>query len=390
MQYQVKRIGDFCRTGSGSTPSRNQIERYYEGGHIPWVKSGELREDLIASTEEHVTDAALHETSIKLVPAGAILIAMYGATVGRLAILGIEATTNQAVCHIVPAPELADARYLYHAVSAQVPAIIAMGVGGAQPNISQAIIKELKVPLPSLPEQRRTTAILDQADALRAKRREALAELDQLTQSIFIEMFGDPVTNPKGWKTSTLGDVIHSASDGPHVSPAYSESGIPFLSARHVRPGEISWHDMKYLTREDAEIQWKKCKPCRGDILYTKGGTTGFAAVVRTDEEFAVWVHIALLKPNHELIDSIWLEAMLNTQFCYRQSQYLTHGIANRDLGLKRMVRILMYHPPLDLQREFAIRINQLLQQKQLHQPALTEFDNFFSSLQHRAFRGEL
>ena len=244
--------------------------------------------------------------------------------------------------------------------------------------------------LPPLPEQRRIAAILDQADALRAKRREALAQLDSLTQSIFIEMFGDPVANPKGWPTANLGTLILSASDGPHVSPTYAESGIPFLSTRHVRPGEISWNDMKYLSYKEAEIQWKKCKPIRDDILYTKGGTTGFAAVVRTDVQFAVWVHVALLKPNKDLVDSTWLESMLNSPYCYRQSQDFTHGIANRDLGLKRMVKIQMYHPPLELQREFAKRMAKLADQKRLHQLALLELENLFASLQHRAFRGEL
>ena len=215
-------------------------------------------------------------------------------------------------------------------------------------------------------------------------------QLDSLTQSIFIEMFGDPVTNPKGWRASTLGALIHSASDGPHVSPKYADSGVPFLSTRHVRPGEIIWDDLKYLSREDAEVQWKKCKPTKDDILYTKGGTTGLAAVVRTDNEFAVWVHVALLKPNKALVDSTWLEAMLNNQYCYRQSQDLTHGIANRDLGLKRMINIRMYHPPLELQREFTQCIDQVSKQKRLQKLALTQLDELFGSLQHRAFRGEL
>lgn len=197
-RVKAARLSDFCVTGSGGTPSRSKLERYYEGGTIPWIKSGELRESVINQAEEHVTDAALKESSIKLVPAGAILLAMYGATVGRLGILGIDATTNQAVCHIVPDPKVADTHYIYRALSSQVPNLISMGVGGAQPNINQGIIKGLAIPLPPLPEQRRIAAILDQADSLRAKRREALAQLDKLTQSIFIEMFGDPVKNERG------------------------------------------------------------------------------------------------------------------------------------------------------------------------------------------------
>jgi len=262
--------------------------------------------------------------------------------------------------------------------------------GVAMLHMTKSGMEAWPIALPPITEQRRIAAILDQADALRAKRREALVQLDNLKQSIFIEMFGDPSTNPKDWPSANLGSLIHSASDGPHVSPTYADSGVPFLSARHVRPGEISWHDLKFLTQEDAKLQWKKCKPGRGDILYTKGGTTGFAAVVKTDEQFAVWVHVALLRPNRDLVDSTWLEAMLNSDYCYRQSQDLTHGIANRDLGLKRMVKIQMYCPPLALQLEFSRRMSQLANQKELQRSALSELDGLFESLQHRAFRGEL
>src|SRR5687767_5315327 len=133
--WSESRLASFCMTGTGSTPSRSQPGRYYDGGTIPWVKSGELRESVITRTEEMVTHAALAETNVKLVPAGALLLAMYGATVGRLGVLGVPATTNQAVCHIIPDPKVAEARYLFHALSHQVPGIVARGVGGAQPNI---------------------------------------------------------------------------------------------------------------------------------------------------------------------------------------------------------------------------------------------------------------
>lgn len=285
-------------------------------------------------------------------------------------------------------PEELDYKYLYYALSIQHSQLNFDWVQKAHPSVIYRLYKS--IPLPPLSEQRRIAAIIDKADAIRAKRREAMAQLDKLTQSIFVEMFGDPALNPKSWPVTSLGSFIQSASDGPHVSPKYAEAGVPFLSTRHVRPGEISWTDMKYLSREDAEIQWKKCKPSRDDILYTKGGTTGFAAVVRTDQEFAVWVHVALLKPRKELADPTWLEAMLNHPYCYRQSQELTHGIANRDLGLKRMVKIRMYHPPLALQREFTQRMTKLSNQKNLQKAALIELESLFVSLQHRAFRGEL
>jgi type I restriction enzyme, S subunit len=128
--WKTARIESFCTVGAGGTPPRDSIERYYAGGTIPWVKSGELRETIIADTEEHITEAALRETNVKLVPTGALLLAMYGATVGRLGILGVPATTNQAVCHIIPDPTEAEVRYLFHALSNQTSNLVARGVGG--------------------------------------------------------------------------------------------------------------------------------------------------------------------------------------------------------------------------------------------------------------------
>jgi type I restriction enzyme S subunit len=145
-------IGSFCKTGSGTTPSRSNFDAYYGGG-IPWVKSGELREGEIFETEETVTELALRETALRIAPAGALLVAMYGATVGRVGILKIDATTNQAVCHIVPDPRMADTRYMFHALQHLAPYFISRGAGGAQPNISQGLIQQTPVLLPPLDEQ---------------------------------------------------------------------------------------------------------------------------------------------------------------------------------------------------------------------------------------------
>ena len=251
-------------------------------------------------------------------------------------------------------------------------------------------VARLQIPLPPLAEQKRIAAILDEADALRAKRREALAQLDTLLQSTFLDMFGDPVTNPMGWEQCVVGDVVHAAKDGPHVSPTYAESGVPFLSTRHIKPGEVVWEDLKYIDQDEANRQWKKCKPEFGDILYTKGGTTGIAARVTTSEPFAVWVHVALLKLIVKKVHPIWIEAMLNSAYCYTQSQRYTHGIANRDLGLKRMIKIQMYLPPLAEQRDFSAIVESIEQQKVSQRAHLAELDTLFASLQSRAFRGEL
>ena len=258
-------------------------------------------------------------------------------TIGRAAVVDqIQPVVFQrSVAVLRPQKTSLSARFLYHATQSRAfqAQLSRSSNQSSQAGVYLGRLKELRIPVPPLSEQQRIAAILDKADALRAKRRAALAELDTLTQSILLDMFGDPVTNPRGWKRVMLGDLILSVSDGARVSPTYVEKGVPFLSTRHVRAGAIAWDDLKFISETDAEVHWRKCRPERGDILYTKGGTTGLAATVNTDRAFAVWVHLALLKPNPTAVESTWLEAMLNSTYCYRQSQVLTHGIANRDLG---------------------------------------------------------
>ncbi|WP_369028087.1 restriction endonuclease subunit S, partial [Nocardia farcinica] len=115
-----------------------------------------------------------------------------------------------------------DGRFLWNWLNLAAPKLAAKGKGATFLQVNRADIGEMRIPLPSLDEQRRIAAILDHADALRAKRRETLARLDELTQSIFIDMFGDPAANPRGFKRIVLGDVIEFAKDGPHVSPTYA------------------------------------------------------------------------------------------------------------------------------------------------------------------------
>jgi type I restriction enzyme, S subunit len=378
-------IGDFCKTGSGSTPSRSQFAKYYEGGTIPWIKSGELREGVILEAEEHVTDAALTETSIKLVPKGAILLAMYGATVGRLALLGIQATTNQAVCHIIPDPNIADTRYLFHALSSQVPAIVAMGVGGAQPNISQGVVKSLKIWLPALPEQRCIAAILDKADALRAKRREALAQLDRLAQSIFVEMFGDS----SAYDQRPLQDLCELITDGTHQTPTYAEEGVIFLSAKNVTSGEIDWQDIKFIPQSLHAELYRRLAPRRGDVLLAKNGTTGVAAIVDRDEVFDIYVSLALLRPKAGVLPE-YLHAAVNSASCKRQFTGSLKGIGVPNLHLKDIRQSTVPYPAAAEQERFVGRLRGLSLLKESARSALVSTNALFSVLQARAFQGEL
>jgi type I restriction enzyme S subunit len=340
-------------------------------------------------TKETITTSAVRECNCKLASPGSVLLS-FKLSIGKVGIAKIPLFTNEAIAALpIRDKSKLNAEYLFWALQS-IDLTLGLDRAAKGLTLNKAKLQEVQIPLPPLPDQLRIVAVLDKAEELRARRRSALALLDEFNQAIFIEMFGNPATNPKGWPKIVLGDVIHKASDGPHVSPSYVESGIPFLSTRHIRPGIIEWVDLKFISNEDAEVHWRKCRPERGDILYTKGGTTGLAAVVDFDEPFAVWVHVALLKTDKTKVESHWLENMLNSSFCYQQSQRLTHGIANHDLGLQRMVKIEMFLPPISLQREFARRLSVVEKLKTAHRAALSELDDLFASLQYRAFRGEL
>jgi len=151
------RLGEVCETTSGGTPNRGFVE--YFTGNIPWVKSGELPDGQIRETEEHITEKAIDESNAKVLPVGTLLMAMYGATVGKLGILSVPAATNQAVCAIKPNSKV-DRDYLFRWLLNIRTALLEASFGGAQPNISQSLICQIKIPLPSLTEQKRIAAML--------------------------------------------------------------------------------------------------------------------------------------------------------------------------------------------------------------------------------------
>ena len=170
------------------------------------------------------------------------------------------------------------------------------------------------------------------------------------------ETFGIPDT----WAWSNLGQLSWSVKDGPHYSPQYSETGIPFITGGNVRPEGIDFSTAKYVTPGlHAELS-KRCKPEHGDLLYTKGGTTGIARINTETREFDVWVHVAVLKLV-TLIERFYLQHVLNSPFCHRQSQRYTHGVGNQDLGLTRMIWITVPIPPLQEQRVILKEIEQRL-----------------------------
>jgi restriction endonuclease S subunit len=206
--WPTVKLGDVCITTSGGTPKRG-VGEYY-GGEIAWVKSGELHCDLVTITEETLTSEGINNSSAKLMPKGTVLLAMYGATIGAVSVLGIEAATNQAICCLKPNVQKLYPKFLVHFLKASKDKLINYAVGGAQPNINQDIIRNLQIQLPPLAEQQRIAAILDKAEEINRKREQAIVKLDELAQSTFVDMFGDVKSNSKNWRLNGVANLVRN------------------------------------------------------------------------------------------------------------------------------------------------------------------------------------
>lgn len=189
-KWALVRLGDVITWSSGGTPSRKHPEYY--SGDIPWVKTGELNNTYIYDTSEKITKEAIAQSSAKVLPVNTVLLAMYGATIGKVGILGVEAATNQA-CACGICSEWVDYRFLFYYLQSQKSSFICSGKGGAQPNISQTIIKQYEFPLPSLPEQQEIIRILGRLLAREQRARQAAEEtltvIDRMKQAILARAF---------------------------------------------------------------------------------------------------------------------------------------------------------------------------------------------------------
>jgi type I restriction enzyme S subunit len=201
------------------------------------------------------------------------------------------------------------------------------------------------------------------------------------------------MTLPDTWEWTTLGHVSWSVKDGPHFSPPYVDDGVPFLSGRNIHTDGIDFSTAKFISHDLHEELSKRCKPEPGDLLYTKGGTTGIACVNTETRDFNVWVHVAVVKLVNS-VSAVYLRHALNAPDCYAQAQRFTHGVGNQDLGLTRMIKIVLPVTPYDEQLAIVDRIDAALEYiKRLEARARTcasKIAAFEQALLGAAFRGEL
>ena len=330
------------------------------------------------TTEEYKSEYIVHENDLLIGMDGEFNIAKWGKT---------PALLNQRVCRLAPKDSI-DKDYLFYFMPIALKRIEKKTPFVTVKHLSAKELNKIEIPVLSLEEQRKIAETLSKVDKLIAFREQQLAKLDEVVKARFVEMFGEPSSNPMGWLQTTVGAECYYIKDGPHKSltDVGMENGYPFISVRNIVNGYIDFSTAKYISEADYKDAIKKCCPEKGDILYSKGGTTGIAKLVDIDVKFANWVHLAVLKFNHNEFNGSFFEKMLNCDYCYKQSQMLTKGIANRDLVLSAMAQIKIYKPPILLQNQFAAFVERVDQQKQTVQQSLEKLELMKKALMQEYF----
>ncbi len=284
-----------------------------------------------------------------------------------------------------------DADFFYHLLgsNAVYSEFERRAAGATVKNLNIDLVRGVKIPLPPLPEQRRIAAILDKADALRAKRRAALARLDTLTQSIFLDMFGDPATNPKQWPVRKIEDVAEIVSG---ATPRTDNEPYWDGDVNWVTPKELSTLESLYIGETERRITRQGLESCAasilppGSVLFSSRAPIGHTAIctapMATNQGFKSFV------PRPDVMEPHFLLFWLRVRRSFLEG--LGTGATFKEVSKAVVARIDLCVPPFDLQSQFARRVVALEGIRSVQREEREQLDALFASLQHRAFRGDL
>ncbi|RZL69196.1 MAG: restriction endonuclease subunit S [Pedobacter sp.] len=398
MSWKNIKLGEVAETTSGGTPNRS-IALYWDG-NIPWLKSGELNDSVVEKTEEFITEEGLKNSSAKLFKKGTLLLALYGATAGKLGILNFESTTNQALCAITPKNGNIDNKFLLYFLLFKREQIIKDSIGGAQPNISQSYVRNLSIPLPALTTQQKIAAILDHADALRKKDQQLLVKYDELLRSVFNFMFGDPVKNEKRWEVKKLKEIsskILSGNTPKGGSQVYVDNGIVFFRSQNVWKNELIYDDIAFID-EGTHSKMKNSSLKHKDILMTKTGrintensSLGRAALFLGEDNSAnVNGHVYLIRLKQGSIHEFILTILTSVEYRDHIRKVCVGGIDKRQLNKEHIEDFPIIYPPITLQDQFASIAKNIQRQREITRMQMDHSENLFQSLLQKAFKGEL
>ena len=448
-EWFLTTLGEIADWGSGGTPSRS-VPSFYEG-NIPWIKTGDLGPRVINDVTEFISEEAVKNSSAKFFPKGSVDIAMYGATIGKTSILGIDATTNQACGVGNPIKGLTTTDFLYYVLRNEKDRFIARGKGGAQPNISQTLIKEHLIYLPPLAEQQQIAAKLDellaQVDNLKTRLDNIPKILKRFRQSVLAAAVSGKLTYdwrsmnkvdharilqetikksrtellnqddkeskrlknkaeshsfqvssedklPDSWIWTSFMDSMERVIDCHNKTAPYVESGIYLIRTPDIRNGIVSLENTRFVNESTYEYWSRRCPPRSGDILFTREAPMGEAGIIPTNTKLCMGQRIMLLRPMPEFTNPKYvLLNILSLPFKERMNKSAV-GTAVKHLRVADVESLTYPLAPIEEQTEIVARVEQLFayadQIEQRVKDAQSRVNHLTQAILAKAFRGEL
>lgn len=400
--WVVTNLQNIANWGSGGTPSRSHDEYY--NGNIPWIKTGDLGPKLITEASEYITDAGVKNSSAKYFPKGSVAIAMYGATIGKTSILGIDATTNQACAVGTPIKDITSSIFLYYFLLNEKNTFIKKGKGGAQPNISQAVIKEHPLSLPPYAEQKiiaeKLDTLLAQVDSTKVCLERIPQILKRFRQAVLAAVVNGKAVNIDTDENTltTLGNIAKNIKYGTSKKCSETQGSTAVLRIPNIGPGYIINSNLKYADFDQKELVTLTLK--EGDLLLIRSNGSvdlvGKVAVIsENDTEYLYAGYLIRVRLDKERAAPKYISYCLQSP----QLRQVIENIARSTSGVnninsKELASLEIPLTPLPEQHEIVRRVEQLFAwadtiEKQVNN-ALTRVNSLTQSILAKAFRGEL
>lgn len=376
------RLGDHIKLVGGGTPSK-EIESFWNG-NIPWVSVKDMKDDFISSTADCISEEGLKKSASKLIPAGTLLIATRMA-VGRLSFPKMNVAINQDLKAIYVDDKI-DSKFLYYSLKAKEEYFNKISTGATVKGIKIEHITDLKIPLPSLSEQKRIAELLDAADTLRKKDKALLEKYDQLAQSLFLEMFGDPVKNEKGWEKVELNQLVSKLGDGLHGTPNYDENGeYYFVNGNNLVEGKITISPNTKRVNHTEFLKHQKDLN-ESTILVSINGSIGKTALYN-QERIILGKSACYFNIKAEKVNKIYILSLVSSEYFLKYATDASTGSTIKNVSLKTMREFPVLLPPISLQNQFAEQVQLIERQKEIAKKNLEKSEELMKGLMGEVFK---
>ena len=384
---QYKKLGEICDFISGGTPSKSKNE-YWKNGNIPWIKISDFKEKYIKCSDEKITKNGLENSSAKLLKKGTILYTIF-ASVGKVAILDIEATTNQAIVGVnLKENNLVDKDFLYYFLCSIENNIKKQARGVAQNNINISILKNVCIPILPISSQKNIVKTLMRLEDILENFKQKKILINFLNKSLFTTMFGTPEYNEKGWNFISLKDISYSKGEYGSNKPAINYNG----GYRYIRITDINANGELKTEKvgvSDEKIEAQKYRLKENDILFARSGATvGKNFLYNKKYGKCIFAgYLIRFKLNPHLVSTKYLKIYLDTNYYWNWVKNCQNIVAQPNINAKQYgedLKIML--PPIELQNKFAERIEKIEKLSFEIEEAIKEAENLYNSLMSKYF----